>query len=234
VNTDAVQRQNVLKGIGKSYVHNNIGEKGVLFFINLKHSEGELALGLGRRSFQEKDDSKPGRYWIRWFVRKSRKDSWGVRPGFRLAKKHENPLSLENVQHFLPLQIQTTPACDADAPILTADCLTAARAMLSAMPARKSDEDEDEDEGEEDVEIEEGEGKEESDDGDTEDSDDGEECEVCDDDDDDESPDDESPDDESPDDESPDDESPDDKSSDEEDNSSADAHQSKAAKKFGQ
>ena len=37
--------------VATTYLQQNRSQKGALFFIRLKHTEGELAVGLGRRDF---------------------------------------------------------------------------------------------------------------------------------------------------------------------------------------
>ena len=38
---------------GSAYVQDNLSKKNTLFFIKLEHLEGELAIGLGRRAFDD-------------------------------------------------------------------------------------------------------------------------------------------------------------------------------------
>ena len=115
----------------------------VLFLtIGLKHAEGELAAGLGRRTFDAQyDDDSAEKYDIAWFERKNKRvDEWGKQPGFRLTvanyDSRRRPIpqtSVESFSDFIPIAVQTTPAtAGSNEPSLSQDCLAALRAYLQA------------------------------------------------------------------------------------------------------
>ena len=127
---------------GIAYLRDHLSEHKALFLIRLEHKEGELAVGLGRRTFiAEYDDDQAQKYDIEWFERKNKKKpNWGMQPGFRLTisdyDRHRRPIpntSIEKLSDFLPIAVQLTPAsAGTDEPSLSQDCLSALRAFLAA------------------------------------------------------------------------------------------------------
>ena len=140
---------------GQAYLRDHLSKQGALFLIGLEHAEGELAAGLGRRTFDaEYDDEIAQKYAIEWFERKNKRlADWGKQPGFRLTiadyDSHRRPIpqrTQESFSDFLPIAVQVTPATvGSDEPGLSKDCLAALRAHLNAG----------EEGGEEEMEVEE-------------------------------------------------------------------------------
>ena len=136
--------------LGKQYISDNLHSKGALFLFTLPHSEGELAVGLGRRTFDaEVDNADKDLYEIEWFERKKKKDThWGKRPGFKLTVagyRRENrknvpypQTSVEPRSAFLPIVVKTNKNA-AGEPSLTEDCLSALRAHLKGEVAKDAD-----------------------------------------------------------------------------------------------
>ena len=128
--------------LGRAYLRENVSESGALFFVSLQHREGELKVGLGRRTFNNAlDDSDSHKYEIEWFERKNKRErSWGKQPGFRLtvggydrSRKPYPSRSLEAFADFLPVAVQLTPAsAGSDQPALSQACLLALRRHLGA------------------------------------------------------------------------------------------------------
>ena len=125
---------------GRTYLRDNIDKKNALFFIKLEHAEGELAVGLGRRTFDaDLDNAAASSYAIEWFERKNKRvESWGKQPGFRLAiesydakRRRIVQSSVETLNDFLPVAVQCTPTtAGSDEPSLSQDCMAALRAYL--------------------------------------------------------------------------------------------------------
>jgi len=146
--SEADQRVALLQGeSGQQYISQNLTVRGALFLIRLEHAEGELAVGLGRRTFDATVDQEGVVYGIQWFERKNKKnDDWGVRPSFCLSVASRRPkiayqTSTEKFSDFLPIAVKTNGT--SDEPALTSDCLTALRAYLqSAQTADASETDE--------------------------------------------------------------------------------------------
>ena len=138
--SEANQRVARLQGsAGDTYVTRNISAPQALFFISLAHFEGELSVGLGRRTFDADVDQEGQQYGIEWFERKNRKvASWGKRPAFRLAvasysgNRPVHQTSVEQYTSFLPVAVDN--AGSTEKPALTTDCLSALRAYLQANP----------------------------------------------------------------------------------------------------
>ena len=139
---------------GQAYLQKNLSEQGALFFIRLTHSEGELAVGLGRRDFDATvDDDAAQKYSVEWFERKNKKvASWGKQPGFRLciscynAKRQPVLLtSLEKLCDFLPVAVECTPATEGSKePSLSQACMTALRKFIAGGGEQEGEEQEQE------------------------------------------------------------------------------------------
>lgn len=167
--TEADQRVAVAKDAcyGGEYLRDNINEPGALFLIQLTHHEGEFAVGLGRRTFNDKADlPKDSKYEIEWFERKNKKEhSWGKQPGFRLAicgyqnNQRGKPIytkSIESMDDFLSIAVQVTKKSKKSSePVLSQDTMQALRATVIQKKdhddsEKDDDEDEDDEEGDED------------------------------------------------------------------------------------
>lgn len=133
---------------GAAYVNDNLQVQGTLFFIKLKHYEGEFAIGLGKRTFnKEVDGEAEGTFEIQWFERKNKKNhSWGKQPGFRVAiqgySNNRKPIpmtSIESLEDFLPLAIEVTKRSQwSDEPVLSQDTMTALRSRMPSSSNHKS------------------------------------------------------------------------------------------------
>ena len=121
---------------GAQYLADNIDERRALFLIRLEHFEGELPVGLGRRSFDKDIDQDGIQYAIEWFERKNKRtDGWGVRPSFRLViagyERNRRPIystTTEKMSDFLPITVKNTGS--GAEPTLSSDCLSALRTYL--------------------------------------------------------------------------------------------------------
>lgn len=132
----------------EAYIQQNVDTPGALFLIRLKHCEGEFAVGLGRRTFDEAvDDAENGVYQIEWFERKNKKENnWGIQPGFRLAISgyhNRKPIfmkSTESIKDFMLLVVQVTKRSKgSDHPVLSQDTMQALRATMLKESKSKSD-----------------------------------------------------------------------------------------------
>lgn len=104
--------------MGDTYVSRNIGVHGALFFVKLAHFEGELNVGLARRTFDSGSDSEQNRkYAVEWFERKKQKGCiLGQEAGlYRLAvveydarRKPIYSTSVEPIRDFLPVEVHVT------------------------------------------------------------------------------------------------------------------------------
>ena len=140
--TEKDRRTALLKDheLGADYVLDNISTDGTLFLIKLQHPEGEFAVGLGRRTFNDDMDGETAQaFEIEWFERKNKKvASWGKQPGFRPAvesydaqRKPRIMCSVEQICDFLPVAVKVTPATEgSDEPSLSQDCMLALREYL--------------------------------------------------------------------------------------------------------
>ena len=132
--------------LGESYISENIDKEHALFFIKLGHKEGELAVGIGRRTFNSTaDEPEKGSYEIEWFERKSKQHSWGRQPGFKPTRPTRRKVmqrSLEDIQDFIPLTVQATGYfgkpndCSFS---LTKHCMSALRSACEALAAGKGE-----------------------------------------------------------------------------------------------
>lgn len=111
-----------------------------MFFLKLEHSEGEFALGLARRTFNEDKDIPEKEYEVQWFVRKSRNASWGVQPAFKLALRtdgrrrsvpHCDVVPLDTFAH-IPVEVTTSSSRRRDAPVLTKNCMALLRSLVGS------------------------------------------------------------------------------------------------------
>jgi len=133
---------------GEQYLAKNMEVRGALFLIRLAHFEGELAVGLGRRSFDDSHDREGVEVAIEWFERKNKtRSDWGVRPSFRLAitsyNEKRRPVyatSVEKLSEFLPITVKNTGS--KAEPTLSSDCLTALRTYLKLQVEEESSEEE--------------------------------------------------------------------------------------------
>ena len=125
---------------GEDYITQNLTKKGSLFFIRLSHFEGELDVGLGRRSFDNTvDDPTQDLYEIEWFERKGKKqENWGQTPQFRLtvagytSKRRPYPMkSLEPLSAFIPVQVQLAGKATSGEPKISKACMTAVRSSTT-------------------------------------------------------------------------------------------------------
>ena len=136
--------------LGTAYLTSNLSTKGALFLIKLEHPEGELAVGLGRRTFDATlDDDVAQNYAIEWFERKNKRvPDWGKQPGFRLCvesidsrRRRTISSSMENFSDFVPIAVAVTPATvGTDEPSLSQDCMVALREYVKGKPEDSSDE----------------------------------------------------------------------------------------------
>eukprot|EP00965_Chrysotila_dentata_P070341 2323970-Pleurochrysis_carterae.AAC.1 len=63
-------------------------EKDALFLVESIDAEGEFALGLVRRTFDETlQQLADGEVTVHWYQRISRNHSWGRQPGFKLCMR---------------------------------------------------------------------------------------------------------------------------------------------------
>jgi hypothetical protein len=97
-------------------------------------SEGEFALGLGRRTFGEtREEAAAGTYEIEWFERKGKsRKAWGKRPAFTCTRKGK-PICKPNneaLRHFLPVVVETYSNKSPDEPVLTETCMNAVRLLM--------------------------------------------------------------------------------------------------------
>lgn len=125
---------------GAAYVSENLEANGALFFIRLKHNEGEFAVGLGKRTFNKEVDSKEdGSFEIQWFERKNKREHcWGKQPGFRVAIQaygnNRKPIpmtSVESLDDFISLAVETTKRSQgSNEPVLTQFTMTALRSRM--------------------------------------------------------------------------------------------------------
>jgi hypothetical protein len=128
--------------MGAAYLENNLQKRSALFLIQLEHSEGELAVGLGRRIFDSDCDTED-RYAIEWFERKNKRVAyWGMQPGFRLAVEsydaRRRPIivtSLEDRSQLLPIAVKTLQR--AQAPTSRPSPRTACRRCEATWPATR-------------------------------------------------------------------------------------------------
>ena len=142
--------------LGNKYISDHLHVEGALFLFALPHSEGELAAGLGRRTFdQDVDNAEKELFEIEWFERKNKKETrWGKRPGFKLTLagyRRENrkdvpyaQTSVEPLSAFLPIVVKTNKST-VDAPILSEACLSALRAHLKGETAKDANGDDGDD-----------------------------------------------------------------------------------------
>lgn len=130
---------------GAAYLDDHINQKGALFFISLKHFEGELAVGLGRRTFNDDIDNVAlGRYEIEWFERKNKRAAWGKKPSFQLSvaeyrsgRKKVYNTSVESIKDFIPLVVTLTKASKGtEFPILSQHTMDALRLKVSTDKAK--------------------------------------------------------------------------------------------------
>lgn len=129
------------KKSGLAYVSDHINTEGSLFLIQLKHQEGEFAVGLGRRTFnKDVDVTEESKFEIEWFERKNKsKHCWGKQPAFRRAvhgyasnRKKIYSKSVESIDDFIQLAVKTTKATiGSDEPVLSQDTMDALRAKMS-------------------------------------------------------------------------------------------------------
>lgn len=160
--TKKSQRVSLLneKGRGGSYICKNINKPGALFFIKLAHYEGELRVGLARRTFDsEKDKPELESYAVEWFERKNKREaSWGKKPGFRQAIVGYDPkrkpiisTSIEALEDFLPIEVQVNKGkanvANENEPSLSQDCMDSLRMHMNGVPS--TDEEEEVESGEE-------------------------------------------------------------------------------------
>lgn len=146
--SEADRRIALLGESGEQYLAKNMEVRGALFLIRLAHFEGELAVGLGRRSFDDSHDREGVEVAIEWFERKNKtRSDWGVRPSFRLAitsyNEKRRPVyatSVEKLSEFLPITVKNTGS--KAEPTLSSDCLTALRTYLKLQVEEESSEEE--------------------------------------------------------------------------------------------
>ena len=124
--------------LGSAYVRHAMQVQGALFLIRLEHPEGEFAVGLGRRNFNDTYDTDK-KICVEWFERKNKKSlSWGKQPAFRLApasyvqRKVLAQTSVELLSDILPIAVKVTPGTvDSNEPSLSQDCMSALRQYLN-------------------------------------------------------------------------------------------------------
>ena len=152
--TEKDQRVALLKDrkMGAAYVKDNLEKEGALFLIELEHCEGELPVGLGRRTFDATlDDPVNKKYAVEWFERKNKKVvSWGKQPGFRVAiasYDKRQPIvmsSVEPLDKFLPIVVKTTPSTEgSEEPALSQACTVAVRSHFWTSEGGEEDDEED-------------------------------------------------------------------------------------------
>jgi hypothetical protein len=105
-----------------------------LWLFHLPHFEGELAIGLGKRTFAE--TAGPDEWAVEWFERASKnKYDWGRLPLFKHAvasfeSKTRKPVrmtSVEPIAKLVPIPVALTRKCTDERPVLTTSCLNALR-----------------------------------------------------------------------------------------------------------
>lgn len=133
---------------GAKYIQENIHTEGALFLIRLKHYEGELPVGLGRRTFNKDMDVQVNdMYEIEWYERKNKKQhSWGLQPGFKPAiaayNKHRKGVvmkSVESLKDFIPITVKATPTSTASNPVLSQNTMHALREKMSTIASATSE-----------------------------------------------------------------------------------------------
>lgn len=119
--------------------------RGALWLIHLPHFEGELAVGLGKRTFSESSGSS--KWGIQWFMRKSSDHHWGVRTtAFKMAISHYDPsrravpmTSEEPQTSLIPIPVQLTSSCRQAEPVLSQACMAALREWAAANGAAQTE-----------------------------------------------------------------------------------------------
>ena len=158
------------EGVWEGHIKEGINAKNQLFLIRLAFKEGEFALGLGYRTFNEKLDVAGVKYEIEWYERKSKKSDWGQKPGFKRCiasytaqRQKVYKQSVEKLTSFFPVKVDTTAGSSMDEPVLTKNCTDAIReALAKGKVDEESGEESDEASGEESSEESGEEGDEES------------------------------------------------------------------------
>lgn len=132
---------------GAAYLSKHIDSKGALFFIKLKHFEGEFAVGLGRRTFNEEVDCLDDeQVEVEWFERKSKKQDWGMKPAFQLSvaayekgRRKIYAKSVESLVDFIPIVVAVTKATlGTDNPVLSQNTMDALRSKMTKTSASES------------------------------------------------------------------------------------------------
>jgi len=152
---------------GQTYVEENLGKPGAMFWIELSYNEGELRVGLGKLAAaadvpHQLDDE--GARWVSWFERKGKNHDWGNVVAFRPAMIYEGrrkvvQITEETLACFLSVVVETCAGCTAAEPKITKRCMEVLREhiktrhpqLLAANNADNDDEDEEGSEGEGDV-----------------------------------------------------------------------------------
>jgi hypothetical protein len=111
---------------GEAYVTSALAEEGGLFWIELDHGEGELSVGLGRRSDApegepelEGDAEEMDRLWVLWYVRKSSRHLWGKGAvqfkehiaGYDARRRPVLSITREHREHLLPVVVELCNGC---------------------------------------------------------------------------------------------------------------------------
>ena len=115
------------------------------FFVELGEPEGELAVGLARRTFNsEQDELQDKVYEMQWYRRKSTNHSWGQGPTFKLATKMEGrrkvpEVDLISIDMIIPLAVQMTRKSSSSSVKLTKCCMQALRQLHDKAETRGSE-----------------------------------------------------------------------------------------------
>jgi len=111
--THADARQAHLTDSFRVHLRDSWHTKKKVWFVRMPHLEGELAVGLGVRTFVG-DDVDGNMYQFRWYERKAKgkTDSWGKSPGFKWAiggyegRKALPDISTEPFDQLIPVVVE--------------------------------------------------------------------------------------------------------------------------------
>lgn len=128
-----------------AYVRDNLEKQDAVFFVELGELEGELAVGLARRTFNsEQDKLQDEVYEMQWYRRKSTNHSWGQGPTFKLATKTEGrrkvpEVDMISIDTIIPLAVQMTRGSSSSSVKLTKCCMQALRQLHDKAETRGSE-----------------------------------------------------------------------------------------------
>ena len=128
-----------------AYVRDNLEKQDAVFFVELGELEGELAVGLARRTFNsEQDKPQDEVYEMQWYRRKSTNHSWGQGPTFKPATKMEGrrkvpEVDMISIDTIIPLAVQMTRGSSSSSVKLTKCCMQALRQLHDKAETRGSE-----------------------------------------------------------------------------------------------